>query len=197
MAKSFNDLSPRTQLIVFVLLSGAAIAGAWQVMLSPQRDQLATREARLSDVQREVASAQAVAMRLPAVQQEVQALEASLADTTAVIPEEKDPQDVLRNLHELASESLLTIASFSPKPIVTRAEYTEWPVELGLEGGFNDLGVFFDRIASMPRLMSVSDLHIRTPTRNGGRGTITADCIATTFVFRDQPPAATAAGGQP
>ena len=101
----------------------------------------------------------------------MRALEVSLRETTAVIPEEKDPQDVLRNLHELASESSLDIASFTPKAIVAKTQYSEWPIELGLEGSYHDLGRFFDRIASMSRLMSVSDLKIKTKTKPNGRGT--------------------------
>ncbi len=102
-----------------------------------------------------------------------------LRETEAVIPEEKDPQDVLRNLHEMASESLLDIASFKPQAAVARAQYTEWPIELGVEGGYHDLGRFFDRIAAMPRLMSVSDLQIRTQIKPNGRGLVSASCVAT------------------
>ena len=83
---------------------------------------------RLATLDGDVKKAQFVAMKLPAAQREVRALEASLRETQAVIPEEKDPQDVLRNLHEMASDSLLDIASFKPKPIVAKAQYTEWPI---------------------------------------------------------------------
>ena len=92
----------------------------------------------------------------------MRALEVALRETTAVIPDEKDPQDVLRNLHELASESALDIASFTPKPVVAKAQYAEWPIQLGLEGTYHDLGRFFDRLATMSRLISVSDLDIKT-----------------------------------
>ena len=48
----------------------------------------------------------------------------------------------------------------------------------------------------MPRLMSVSDLKIKTKTKPNGRGSVTASCVATTFVFqKDLAPVAT--GGQP
>jgi type IV pilus assembly protein PilO len=118
------------------------------------------------------------------VKREVTALEAALLETTSIIPDEKDPQDVLRALNDLASESMLELASFTPKPIVTKAQYSEWPVQLGLEGNFHDVGRFFDRIAGMSRLISVSELNIKTKTRPNGRGTITATCVATTFVVR-------------
>lgn len=201
MAKSLHDLSPRAQTTVFVLLCAVAVGAAWQVLLSPMRTQLEERRTHLEGVEEKVASARLVAARLPVAQREVRDLEVALRETTAVIPEEKDPQDVLRHLHDLASQSLLNIASFTPKPIVTKAQYSEWPIELGFEGGYHDLGVFFDRIAAMSRLMSVTDLKIKTRQRPNARGSIEASCIATTFVFKkDAVPTmttASVAGGRP
>jgi type IV pilus assembly protein PilO len=201
MAKSLHELSPRAQTIVFVLLAVLLLGGAWQVVLSPMRTELETRRDHLDSLETRVMAAELVAAKLPVAQREVRDLEVALHETTAVIPEEKDPQDVLRHLHELASQSLLQIASFAPKAIVTKAQYSEWPIELGFEGGYHDLGVFFDRIAAQSRLMSVSDLHIKVKSRPGARGSIQATCVATTFVFKkDTAPTMTttsAAGGRP
>ncbi len=196
MAKSFQELSPRAQITVFALLSVLAAGAAWQVVLSPERARIAASRERLAKLEAEVRGAQAVAMRLPQVQREVRQLEASLRETQAVIPEEKDPQDVLRNLHELASESLLDIASFKPKAIVAKPQHSEWPIEVGLEGTYHDLGRFFDRIASMARLVSVSDLQVRTRTNPNGRGTVAVSCVTTTFVF-DKDLTLAGAGVQP
>ena len=196
MAKSFHELSPRAQMIVFVLLAALMVGGAWRVLLGPMGTDLEGRRTHLGELETQVAAAQVVAARLPVAQREVRDLEVALRETTAVIPDEKDPQDVLRHLHELASQSLLNIASFTPKPIVTKAQYSEWPIELGFEGGYHDLGVFFDRIANMSRLMSVSDLHIRTKQRASGAGSISASCVATTFVFKKDTPIE-ASGGRP
>ena len=195
MAKSLHELSPKAQVTVFAVLALLVVGAAWQVLIGPQISETATRRTKLAALDTEVKGAQAVANRLPTLEKEVRTLEASLRETEAVIPEEKDPQDVLRSLHALASESLLDISSFTPRAIVAKAQYTEWPIELGLEGSYHDLGRFFDRIASMSRLISVSDLEIKTKTKGNGRGSITASCVATTFVFQKDP-ISTASGGQ-
>jgi type IV pilus assembly protein PilO len=184
VAKSFNELSSRVQLVIFALLCIVVVIGAWQLLLGPARADLATRHARLSVLQGEVARAQATVAKLATFEREVKALEISLAQTTAVLPDEKDPQDVLRNLHELASEAALDLSSFTPKAIVTKTQYSEWPIELGLQGGYHDLGRFFDRVGSMARLMSVADLRIKVNTKPTPKNTITATCVATTFVFK-------------
>jgi type IV pilus assembly protein PilO len=199
MARSFYQLSPKAQLVVFALLCVLTVAGAWQVLLGPAGVELETRRARLQTLETELTRVQAIAGKLPVVEREVRALEIALRETTAVIPDEKDPQDVLRNLHEMASESALDIASFAPKPIVTKTQYSEWPIQLGFEGTYHDLARFFERLATMSRLMSVSELTIKTRQRPNGRGTISATCVATTFVFRKDVPveATTSVGGRP
>jgi type IV pilus assembly protein PilO len=196
MAKSFHELSSRTQMIIFGMLCVVAMAGAWQVSIGPGSAELETRRAHLAKLEGEVVRVQAITDKLPALQREVKALQVSLRETTAAIPEEKDPQDVLRSLHDVAAESSLDIASFKPSEIVAKAQYSEWPIQLTFEGGYHDLGRFFDRLASMARLISVTDLDIKTKIKPTGRGTVTVTCLATTFVFRQElsVPAATTAG---
>ncbi len=196
MAKSFNQLAPRTQLIIFGMLCVLAIAGAWQVSIGPNASELETRRAHLANLEAEIVRVQSITDKLPELQREVKALEISLRETTAAIPEEKDPQDVLRNLHDVAADSSLDIASFKPSPIVDKAQYSEWPIQLTFEGGFHDLGRFFDRLANMARLISVSDIDIKTKTKPNGRGSVTVSCLATTFVFRQEgTPGTTGATG--
>jgi type IV pilus assembly protein PilO len=112
-----------------------------------------------------------------------------------VLPDEKDAQDVLRQLHELATDSSLSISSFTPKAVTDKPQYSEWPIELGLNGGYHDLGRFFERIANLPLLISVSDLHLKA--KDGASkdpGSLVASCTATTFVFRKDGTLAPAKG---
>jgi type IV pilus assembly protein PilO len=199
MAKSFHQLSPKSQGVVFGLLCVVTVGAGWQVLVGPEREVLATQQSHLGELQQQLTAAQAVAKRLSTFEKEVAAMEQTLRETTAVLPDEKDPQDVLRNLHDLASDSSLDIATFTPKAIASKAQYSEWPIELGLEGSFHDLGRFFDRVATTSRLMSVSELHIKTKSRPDAKGTISASCVTTTFVFKKDVPVGTnaqGAGGQ-
>lgn len=190
MAKSFHELETRTQIVVFALLSFTTVGAAWQVLIGPARAELATRQARLTAVQSDVSRASATARRLPALEREIAQLEHALTATTAVLPDEKDAQDVLRQLHSLASESSLELSSFTPKAVTDKPQYSEWPIELGLDGSFHDLGRFFDRVASLSLLISVSNLHLKARLQPGGTGSLTASCTATTYVFRRDGPAA-------
>ena len=184
MAKSFHEFGARTQIAIFALLCVLTVGAAWQVLIGPARAELATRRARLAGLQSDVARASATARRLPALMREIAGFESSLAATTAVLPDEKDAQDVLRQLHSLASESSLSLSSFTPKAVADKPQYSEWPIELGIDGGYHDLGRFFDSVANLPLLVSVSNLHLKARLQPGGQGSLTATCTATTYVFR-------------
>jgi type IV pilus assembly protein PilO len=202
MAKSFHELSHRAQMIVFGLLCVLAVAGAWQISIGPGSAELETRRAHLAKLDSEIVRVQAIADKLPALQREVRSLQVALRETTASIPEEKDPSEVLASLLEVASESSLDLAAWKPNNIIDKAQYSEWPIQLTFEGGFHDLGKFFDRLAAMSRLISVSDLNIKTKSKPNGRGSVMATCVATTFVFRQevaaaQPTPTSVKGGRP
>ena len=184
MAKSFHEFSTRTQIAIFALLSLTTVGAAWQVLLGPARADLATRQARLVGLQSDLMRATATAKRLPALEHEIASLESSLVATTAVLPDEKDAQDVLRQLHSLASESALELSSFTPKAVTDKPQYSEWPIELGIDGSYHDLGRFFDRVANLSLLVSVSNLHLKARQQPGGPASLTASCTATTYVFR-------------
>jgi type IV pilus assembly protein PilO len=173
------------------VLSIGVLGAAWRVLIEPERAAVQVRRTRLAAVNAEVDKATLVAQRLPAVQKEIALLEAALLQSTAILSDEKDAQVVLAGLYGLASESNLAMSSFTPKPIAEREQYTEWPIEVGLEGGFHDLARFFDRVASDPRLISVSNLSFRINSLPTRRGLVLATCMATTFVFTPTVPGGT------
>lgn len=185
MALRFHQQSPHVQAGLCVAVALLASGAAWRVLLAPERAEIELRRDRLVSVQTEAARATQAAHRLPQVRREVDALEAAVLRTSAILPDEQGARDVLRGLHHLASDTNLHINSFTPKPPTEGAQFTEWPIELGLEGGFHELAVFFDRVAAESRLIAVANLHLRTnPAPAGaGRGVVSATCVATTFVM--------------
>ncbi len=124
MAKSFHELSQRAQMIVFGLLCVLAAAGAWQVSIGPGSAELETRRAHLAKLESEIVRVQAIADKLPALQREVRSLQVALRETTASIPEEKDPQEVLRQPAGSGGRVVARPARpGSPTTIVAKAQY--------------------------------------------------------------------------
>jgi len=117
-------------------------------------------------------------------------LEARLDSLKAVLPEQKDVADLLRRIQTLATQSNLAIRGFKPAPSVTKTMHAEWPIVLQLDGTYHNLGMFFDRVSKFSRIINISNIAIHAKQVPAPNSTITAECVATTFVLLDQKAAA-------
>ncbi len=89
----------------------------------------------------------------------------------------------LRRIQTLATQSNLTIRGFKPAPTVTKQLHAEWPIALQLDGTYHNLAMFFDRVSKFSRIINVNNIDIRAKDKPEPNSTITAECVATTFVL--------------
>ena len=122
-------------------------------------------------------------------------LERRLANLKASLPEEKDAADLLNRMQTVAAQSSMTIKGFKPSPTVTKQLHAEWPIALELEGTYHNLAIFFDRVGKFTRIVNISGLDVRGKDKPDAGATITATCVATTFVLLDKPTPAPAKPG--
>jgi type IV pilus assembly protein PilO len=195
MAISLAKLPWYGQVGAFVVLAAAAVGGFTYYYEQPAREEMKTRQTQLTRLRADVDKGLATAKKLPEFRKEVDELEARLQNLRAVLPEEKDAADLLRQLQTLATQSNLTITSFKPAPIVTKQLHAEWPINLELSGNYHNLAIFLDRLGKFARIVNISGLSVKGKEKPDATTTITASCVATTFVLLDKPaaPAAPAA----
>ena len=191
-----NKLSWKTQVGLFLVVAIAAVGGFYWYYVQDVEASLATEQTRLDAMKTEINKGLATARQLPEFQRQVGELQARLDLLRAVLPEEKDVSDLLRRLQTLATESNLQIKGFKPAAIVTRQTHAEWPITLELDGTYHNLGLFFDRVSKFPRIINVSGVTIKSKEKPQPGSTISAACIATTYVLIEAPakPAAVAPG---
>jgi type IV pilus assembly protein PilO len=90
-------------------------------------------------------------------------------------------------MQSVATQSNLVIKSFKPAPIITKQLHAEWPIGLELEGTYHNLAMFFDRVGKFTRIVNITGVDIKGKARPDPNATITATCVATTFVLLDKP----------
>jgi type IV pilus assembly protein PilO len=151
-----------------------------------------TKTARLEALQTEIRGLEVTANRLQEFQREVQLLEAKLETLKRILPPAKETPDLMRKVQALAAQSNLQIKIFTPLAVVNKDFYQEWPINVAVQGTYHNLALFFDRIGRLSRLVNIGDLKIAALPNQSVSGTISASCLATTFVYVDTPPPAPA-----
>ena len=196
MNLGLNKLPWFGQVAAFVGLSIVATGVFWYSYVGPAEASLAVRRAELETVRGDIDRGLATARQLPEFRQEVADLQAQLDGLSSVLPEERDVADLLRRVQATATQSNLTILGFTPQAVATRELHVEWPIGLQLEGTYHDLGAFLERISNFPRIINVGEITILASGDAANTGTITAQCVATTFVLLDPQTPSTEPSGQ-
>jgi type IV pilus assembly protein PilO len=194
---SLNKLPWYGQIGVFVALTAVGVAVFWNYYAQPARQSIADRRGQLAAVRQEIDRGLRTARQLPEFRREVADQEARLERLKTQLPEEKDVADLLRRIQGMATQSNLTIRSFTPQAIATRQLHAEWPIGLELEGTYHNFGAFLERVSKFPRIINVTGIKLKGKERGADGSTITAECTATTFVLLETKPTApaTKAGG--
>ena len=174
------------QVGVFVALGVAGVGLFYQYYEVPARADIAQREVTLTALRADVAKGQATERKLPQFRAQVAELEERLSSLSEVLPEEKDGADLLRQMQTTAVQSNLVIKSFKPSPVVTKELHAEWPIALELDGTYHNLAQFFDQLGKFSRIVNVSGLSVKGKDSDS-RATISASCVATTFVLLEKP----------
>ncbi len=183
-------------------------------------DLVAKEEAKtteLSTLQADIRNLEVTANKLQEFQREVQLREAKLETLKRILPADKETPELMKKVQYLAAQSNLSIRRFTPGATVNRefpiegqpppkpgqqpakgqppAEYyQEWPINVDVDGSYHNLGLFFDRVSRLSRLVNVGNVKIKAQSAPRPSSTIGVSCVATTFVYVEPSPAPGAAG---
>ena len=163
----------------------------------PVKADMVARQTQLVSLRNDVNKGLSTAKKLPEFRSQVTDLEGRLANLKAILPEEKDAADLLNRMQTVAAQSNMTIKGFKPAPTVTKQLHAEWPITLELEGTYHNLALFFDRVGKFTRIVNISGLDVRGKDKPDAGATITATCVATTFVLLDKPAPAKPGAARP
>ncbi len=197
MELSLTKLPWYGQVGAFFGLSLAGIGAFVYYYEMPARADMQSRQQQLEGLRKDIAMGMNTARKLPEFRAQVTELQARLDNLKAVLPEEKDAADLLRRMQTVATQSNLTIKAFKPAPTVTKQLHAEWPINLELDGTYHNLAMFFDRVSKFTRIVNISGLEVKGKDKADPNSTITASCVATTFVLLDKPSASAGRGAKP
>jgi type IV pilus assembly protein PilO len=184
--KRFNNIPWYTQLGIFSIF-GIIIAGmGWYFFISGLDQQIKVKEGQLDGLKVDIQKGQAVEQKHQEFLTQNKQLLNKLSTLKIILPEAKQTDQLLRQVQESAVASNLVIKKFQPLPVAQKDFFSEWPINIEVEGSYHSLGVFFDKLSKFSRIVNVSDVKINENKKQLPNQTITATCLATTFVYNEE-----------
>ncbi len=107
---------------------------------------------------------------------------------------------MLQGLQDNAKDSKLIVMRFTPRDDTTQNSIQAKPVEIEVDANFNNLRAFYDKMAKLPRIVSISDFKINQLDKQTAEKTIHAMFVLKAYYADPEAltkPAAPAKPGTP
>ncbi len=180
---------PKRQLAIFgAVIAAMIVVGYVMLVVWPKQEEIARLSAESRKLGTEVEEKRKVALQLPQIEREVQAMDLQLKEVLVKLPEEKEIPNLLTQVSTLGQQAGLDLSAFRPGKIEPRDFYSEVPINLRAEGTYHTLGTFFDRLSKLPRIVTVGEFKISPLTaKKPGDKTIAADFGVVTYTYGGAP----------
>jgi type IV pilus assembly protein PilO len=186
--QNFVD-GPKLPKVVLGVIGLVALIGAsYFFLLAPAYERIADLTQKKAKVAADVAKAKAQVAEIERFRAELVELEKRLALLQDRLPSEKETPTLYRALSSAAEQSGLGVSLFQPRSATAKDVVSEIPITLAAEGSYHQLAKFFERVAGLPRVVTVNDIKMSGLAKS--KHSMKADLTLATYMYRSGPGAA-------
>ena len=169
-------------LVLAVLL--IMIGGAFYYFLyMPKAAAIKAGKNRLNTLTSEVQVLQTIEAKNKEYKRMIAELSGQLDQARLQLPGEREIPILLEQIAHFGKEAGVEFISFRPAAETPKDFYNEVPMALAIRGPFHNIGLFLDKLSHYPRIISVSNLTMGSPTEKEGYLMLTSTCTATTYRY--------------
>ena len=193
--QDFVDGPKLPKVVLGVLGLVALIALSYFFLISPIQLRIEALVQRKNQVTTEVTQARAQVAEIERFRREIAELEKRLALLKDRLPSEKETPTLYRALSSAAEQAGLGVSLFQPKEARAKDVVSEIPITLSAEGNYHQLAKFFERVAGLPRVVTVNDFKMAGLAKT--KNSMKADMTLATYMYRPGSAPAPAPPGAP
>jgi type IV pilus assembly protein PilO len=158
-----------------------------------QKERVDTLKTEFERKQTDLARARATVADLPRFEAEFDALHDRWQYASELLPTDRQLGSLLRRITLAGQGTGVDFVRFRPESPKTETYYTEMPVQIAVTGGYHQVGSFLAELANLQRIVTVSQMKLKTNTDGGADPLLTTSIELTASAYSLNPtPAPTA-----
>lgn len=173
--------------VIGIVIFIAIVAVVLQLPVKNLKGEISQLDKELQNLQTEIQKGEAARARLNSLQEEVAKLDKKLQELFIMLPSKRETHVILKRIKSLAEEGDFSFKSFVPNQnFIDKEFYYEWPISVSLDGTYHNLAIFFDKLRTLPRIINVSDMSIKSITKKEQRSTISSKIELLSYIYKEE-----------
>jgi type IV pilus assembly protein PilO len=189
MAIDLNSKPWYVAAIVGVVLGVAMFVVMNIYIFKDIRTQIERLETNIDELEREIEKGRAAKADLPRLEEDIRNYEIELERLRRILPTKRETDNLIKRAKQLTERGRFRLTRFTPGAFEDRDFFIEWPIRVGLDGTYHELGLFFDRLSRFSRIINVTELTINPyKKRSEGSFTVHAEFVQRTYIYKEVTP---------
>jgi type IV pilus assembly protein PilO len=198
LIQKISDLTKMQRILLSVLIVALIVGGFVYFLHMPNFDQISKLQKEIAEQQTKLKENKKNADQYASYQKKLEEAQVQFNIAAKALPEKNEVPSLLTSISQVGKDAGLEFLLFKPEPEVLKDFYAELPISMELAGSYHDLGVFFDQLAGMSRIVNINKFEMNAPggkTQNkvkrqskgkaegAAEGDLSISCTAETYKF--------------
>jgi len=183
ISEKYIPLEPKVKILLAVLVFLLPAILFYFLYFSPNQGKIKRLERKKITLIAEVKRAQKAAENLQKYKDEVAEADQRFKESAIVLPKKKEIPTLLRSISDLGKAAGLDFLTFKPGSEVPRDFYAEIPIDISIRGPYHNMGYFLDQVSKLDRIVTVDNIKIGAPKKEGGEMLLNSSCRLVTYRF--------------
>jgi Tfp pilus assembly protein PilO len=162
---------PKNQILILFVIIFLALIYVWYAMFyTPKEEVLNQKKAQYQKLNTDLFAVKQKAESLEGLKREVGMQKARYEKVKLWLPEQKEDEAFIHQIHMAEQSTNSTIMNITPLPPMPMEFYTANSYLIEIESSYHGLGRFFERVVNFPFIVNISDVLIesRGESKTGG-----------------------------
>jgi len=175
------ELKYKVAIAVFLLL--LPVIFFFFVFYQPNYQKIATLSDQQAKIEQKLKEIRTILQNRPKLQQEFDTTRALFEDASKLLPKDKEIPKLLADISALGRTAGLDFLTFRPQADVPKDFYAEIPIDIDVMGPYHNVGFFFDQVSKLDRIVSVLNVKMGAPKKEGNETLLNSNCKLITYRF--------------
>lgn len=153
------------------------------VFFQPNSEKIGTLSSKQATLENKLKEIRMVLQNRPKLQHDMEETKAVFEEASKLLPKEKEIPKLLSDISSVGKNAGLDFLSFKPQADVPKDFYSEIPIDIDLTGPYHNVGFFFDQVSRLDRIVSVLNVKMGTPKKEGNEMILNSSCRLITYRF--------------
>jgi type IV pilus assembly protein PilO len=153
------------------------------VFFQPNNQKISTLSNQRASLDQKLKEVKTKLQNRTKLQRELDETTAIFEEASKLLPKDQEIPKLLADISSLGRTAGLDFLTFKPQADIPKDFYAEIPVDIDVIGPYHNVGFFFDQVSRLDRIVSVSNVKMSSPKKEGSEMLLNSNCKLITYRF--------------